>query len=135
MKSCIFYTLLLPLLYALLWYQGEQLIPAYMGPAAFLLSTVLPSLVCCIGWLWIQRRPIRSDETPYICFILPLGVMLLVSDVYIQLIGYDGIDSIFGVIIVLLANAVCCAGLLALTWLLRILWRIFSDPAQWKGGV
>ena len=132
MKSCIFYTLLLPALYALLWYQGEYFIPAYMEPAMFLLSMVLASIICCIGWLWIQRRPVRSPETPYICFMLPLSFMLIVSICYVHATGYDGFNTIFGLFVTLAANAICCAALVGLTCLLQMLWRIVSAPKLWK---
>lgn len=132
MKSVIFYTLLLPLLYTLLWYQGEHFIPTYMAPAMHLLSMVLAPIICCIGWLWIQRRPVRSPETPYICFMLPLGVMLVVSLVYIHTTGYDGINTFFSLFLTLAANAICSAALVGLTGLLKMLWCIVSDPKQWK---
>ncbi|MBQ7024714.1 MAG: hypothetical protein IJN29_14125 [Akkermansia sp.] len=127
MKSCIFYTLLTPLLYTLLWYQGEYLIPVFMAPAVHLLDMLLPSLVCNIGWLWIQRRPIRSTETPYICFILPLLITLIANYCSVYSLGYDGINTIFGHVIILAANVACCAGLVGLTWILRMLW-LASQP-------
>lgn len=134
MKSCIFYTVLSPLLhallYALLWYQGEYFIPEFMGPAVYLLNMVMPSLVCNIGWLWIQRRPIRSIETPYICFILPLLSSLLSCYCSVCLVGYDGINTIFSHVIVLAANGACCAGLVGLTWILRMLWCILTASKQ-----
>lgn len=129
MKSCIFYTLLLPLLYALLWYLlHHDLMPASLAVPFGILSLMLPSLVCCIGWLWIQRRRIRSIETPYICFILPLGFMCVASVVSVYIWGYDGFSTIFGHFLILVANAACSAGLVGLTWLLRLLWRIASAP-------
>lgn len=129
MKSCIFYTLLLPLLYALLWYLlHHDLMPASLAVPFGILSLILPSLVCCIGWLWIQRRRIRSIETPYTCFILPLGFMCVASVVSVYIWGYDGFSTIFGHFLILVANAACSAGLVGLTWLLRLLWRIASAP-------
>ena len=133
MKSSIFYTILLPLLYTLLWYlMSNDLIPQSLAVFFGLLSFVLPSLICCIGWLWIQRRRIRSIETPYICFILPLGFLCVANVVSVYIWGYDGFNTIFGHFLILAANVACCFGLVGLTWLLRLLWCIVSDPKQWK---
>lgn len=134
MKSCIFYTFLLPLLYALLVFlmSYDFLIPPYLAGLIFLLAIALPSLVCCIGWLWIQRRPIRSMETPYICFILPMVFLLVACVISVHFFGYDGFNTIVGHFLILAANGACCIGLVGLTWLLRMLWRIVSDPKQWK---
>lgn len=133
MKSCIFYTILLPLLYALLWYlMSNDWMPQALAVSFGLLAFVLPSLVCCIGWLWIQRRRIRSAETPYICFILPMGFLCVACVVSVYIWGYDGINTIFGHVLILAINAACCVGLVGLTWLSRLLWRLASDPKQWK---
>lgn len=133
MKSCIFYTILLPLLYALLWYlMNHDLIPQALAATLGFLSFVLPSFVCCIGWLWVQRRRIRSIETPYICFILPLVFLCLANVLSVYIWGYDGFNTIFGHLLILLANVACCFGLVGLTWLLRLLWRIASALQQRK---
>ena len=133
MKSCIFYTILLPPLYALLWYlMSNDLMPQTLAAFFGLLAFVLPSFICCIGWLWVQRRRIRSIETPYICFILPLVFMCVACVVSVHIWGYDGFNTIFGHFLILAANVACCFGLVGLTWLLRLLWCIVSDPKQWK---
>lgn len=137
MRSCIFYTLLLPVIYTLLWLymdgqQPEFAPPTYLVPLIIFVGLTLPSLVCCIGWLWVQRRPILSVETPYICFLLPLGFMMIANITSVYAFGYDGINTIASHVISLGANAICSAALVGLTWFLRLLWPLFTAPRQWK---
>lgn len=126
MKYCALYTVLLPLAYALYMllflHVAEQ---ANEGVILALLPLLyfLPALFCCVGWQWIQRRPIASLETVYICFILPLLFVVIANifDVYAS--GYDGINTMFAHFILLLVNALCCVGITGVTALVRLLYR------------
>lgn len=126
MKYCALYTMLLPIAYALLMlifrYTAEQL-NASMILALLMVWLLLPALFCSIGWLWIQRQPILRPTTLYICFILPLFFVLICNIVGVFMEGYDGFITIFGHFLLLLANAVCCVGIVGITALVRLLKR------------
>lgn len=125
MKYCALYTLLLPLVYVLGWvlfrYTVESLPPAGVL-TLLLICYLLPALLCNIGWLWVQRRPILSAETPYICFALPLIFTVVSNIVGVHFGEYDGINTIIGHVIIFVSNALCIAGIVAITalvWLLK----------------
>ncbi len=126
MKYCALYSVLLPVAYALLMlifrYTAEQL-NTTMILALLIVWHLLPALFCCIGWLWIQRRPLLRPTTLYICFILPLLFTLICNVVGVFLEGYDGFSTLFGHFLLLVANAICCVGLVGITALVRLLKR------------
>ena len=126
MKYCALYTVLLPLAYALYLlvfrhvaeHASEGVILALL-PFLYL----LPALFCCIGWQWIQRRPIASLETVYICFMLPLIFVVIANIVDVYTSGYDGFNTLFGHFILLVINILCCAGITGVTALVRLIYR------------
>lgn len=87
------------------------------------LCFLLPGLFCCVGWLWVQRRPIRSGETLVICLVIPAVVAYIGAYVDFYMHGFNKSYSVFSAIFSVLSNVLCAAVLLVLTGTVRWLWR------------
>ncbi len=91
-------------------------------------SYLFPSLFCCIGYLWIQRRRVLGFYTAYICLVLPLvscGILYMAEILIFG--GYDGIMSMFGAAIYGMSNAICSSALIGITAVIRLLWRSLTS--------
>lgn len=84
---------------------------------------LLPGLFCCVGWLWVQRRPIRSGETLVICLLIPAVVAFFGAYVDFYLHGFNKVYVIFSAVFSVITNVIAAAILLAVTGAARYLWR------------
>lgn len=90
------------------------------------LCFLFPGLFCCVGWLWVQRRPIRSGETLVICLVIPAVVAYIGAYVDFYMHGFNKSYSVFSAVISVLSNVLCAAVLLVLTGIVRRLWRLLK---------
>lgn len=98
--------------------------------ALAMLCFVLPAAFCCIGWLWIQRRPIRSQETVNICLLIPAAIAFIGAWVDFNLHGfhadYTRVSAFFAVV----TNLVTAGLLIALTALARWMWSLIAPRKE-----
>ncbi len=87
------------------------------------LCFLLPGLFCCVGWLWVQRRPIRSGETLVICLVIPAVVAFFGAYVDFYMHGFNKSYSVFSAVFSVITNVIAAAILLAVTGAARYLWR------------
>ena len=88
-----------------------------------ILCNMLPGVFCCVGWLWIQRKPIRSRETAVICLAVPTAVAFIgaFADFYIH--GFHKNYAIVGAIFSVVTNLICAGLLIGITSILKSLIR------------
>lgn len=93
------------------------------------LCFLLPGLFCCIGWLWVQRRPIQSRTTVNICLLLPVvvGIIGALVDFYIH--GFSITYCKIAAIIAAFSNALCALVLITITAAGRWLWQRIRPKA------
>lgn len=67
----------------------------YRHLALAVLCFLFPALFCCVGWLWVQRRPVNAPETKRICLLIPalVGALGAYADFYLH--GFDLPYSLF----------------------------------------
>ncbi len=93
-----------------------------LGSTALGMGVLLfPSLFCCIGCLWVQRRRLRDASTLFICLVLPPLAALAVEMMYLDVNPYEPL-AVFGRIFF---NLVAACGLVLLTFVVRRTYRIF----------
>ena len=88
------------------------------------LCFMLPGLFCCIGRLWVQRRPIRSQETLVICLVIPAVVAYFGAYVDFYMHGFNKSYAVFSAVFSVLSNLTCAGILIVLTGIVRWLWRL-----------
>lgn len=110
--------------YPRLKYWGEYLL--------LFLGVFFPSIFCCAGWLWVQRKRIYSFDTCVICLVLPLCIDALAYLFVLPKCGpYGGFDSIAGFVAISvgfsLLNIMLSLGMMAITALIR--WFVLVGKA------
>lgn len=87
-----------------------------------LLCYVYPSLFCCIGRLWIERKPVWTSTTVGICMILPALTIAIAYYIAISNFGmYDGIMSMMGLFFFAGLNIINSLTLMILTSIVSLL--------------
>lgn len=83
------------------------------------LCFLLPGALCCVGWLWVQRRAVADGNTPYICYFLPAVVAFLgaYADFYVH--GYDASYAMYSAVFSTLTNVACAFVLVLFTKIFR----------------
>lgn len=83
------------------------------------LCFLLPGVLCCAGWLWVQRRAVADANTPYICYFLPAVVAFLGAYVDFYVHGFDTSYSTFSAVFSALTNVACAFVLVMSTKMVR----------------
>ena len=86
------------------------------------LCYLLPGIFCCVGWLWIQRRPISCRETAVICFAIPAAVAFIGAYVDFYSHGFHQSYAVFSAVFSVITNLLCAGILIAATKVERKLW-------------
>lgn len=83
------------------------------------LCFLFPALFCCVGWLWVQRRPVNTVETKSICLQIPVlvGFLGAFADFYWH--GFDFSYSLFSSAFSAGTNFISALMLLGFTALIR----------------
>ena len=120
--------------------EYQVMYPAYLEQSShnhvwlalllWVLALGFPSLFCCIGWLWIQRKAVVAVESCAICLVLPLFCVAIGDGITLVHSGqYDGFMTILGFAFNLFCVAAISAALMTLTALVRLITRtIRSQP-------
>ncbi len=90
------------------------------------LCFLLPGMFCCVGWLWVQRRPIQSIETLFICLVIPAMVAYIGAYIDFYMHGFNKSYAVFSAVFSMLSNVICAAVLLVFTGIVRWLWRLLK---------
>lgn len=87
------------------------------------LCYMFPGVFCCVGWLWIQKNPIRSRETLVICLAIPAAVAFVgaFADFYIH--GFHRNYAVFSAVFSVVTNLISAGIVIALTAPVKYLWR------------
>ncbi len=93
------------------------------------LCYLLPGIFCCVGWLWIQRRPISCRETGVICLIVPAAVAFIGAYVDFYSHGFHKSYCIFSAVFSVVTNLICACILIGATAAARGLWKMISGKA------
>ena len=88
-----------------------------------ILCNMLPGVFCCVGWLWIQHKPVLSRETAVICLAIPAAVAFVgaFADFYIH--GFHKNYAIVGAIFSVVTNLICAGLLIGITGIQKSLIR------------
>lgn len=90
-----------------------------------LAEPVLPALLCCGGWLWIQRRRLKHSYTVYICLVLPMLGAACVPVISMYWNGcYEGGETLFSCVFFAVLNLLCSIALMVCTGVIRLLYRV-----------
>ncbi len=88
---------------------------------------MLPGLFCSIGWLWIQRRPIRSGDCFTICLLIPAIIACVgaYADFHIHGFskGYIQLCSVASA----LSNILTALFIIGLTAIVKALYRYINQ--------
>lgn len=83
------------------------------------LCFMLPGVLCCVGWLWVQRRAVADRDTMYICYLLPAAVAFVGAYADFYQHGFDTSYSTFSAVFSVVTNLVCAFVLVQLTKICR----------------
>ncbi len=113
--------------YPRLKYWGEYLL--------LFLGVFFPTIFCCVGWLWVQRKRIYSFDTCVICLVIPLCTYGLACLLILPRCGpYGGFDTLVGCVAISvgfsLLNIMLSLGMMAITALIRWLALIAKADVQ-----
>lgn len=98
-------------------------------------EAVFPSLFCCMGWLWIQRRSPQHPYTGYICLVLPMLGAACLPVIYLHWHGcYEGGEAVAGMGLMAILNMLACLVLLSVTGCVRLLYRVARHDAAGQAG-
>lgn len=105
-------------------------LPNTYGPMArelmlAVLCYLLPGVFCCVGWLWIQRRPIDCRDTAVICLMIPAAVAFIGAYVDFYTHGFHESYAVHSAVFSAITNLICACILIAATAAVRRLWRSF----------
>lgn len=83
------------------------------------LCFMLPGVLCCAVWLWVQRRRVADADTNYICYALPALVAFVgaYTDFFVH--GFDSSYSTYSALFSVATNMICAFALVKLTQLCR----------------
>lgn len=87
------------------------------------LCFLLPGAFCSIGWLWIQRKPIRSRDTVNICLWIP-GVVAFIGacvDFYVH--GFNVDYTVYSATFSVISNLICSGLIIGATAAFRGVWN------------
>lgn len=91
------------------------------------LCFLLPGAFCSIGWLWIQRNPIRSRDTINICLWIP-GVVAFIgayADFYLH--GFNVDYTVYSATFSVISNLICSGLIIGATAAFRGVWKTIID--------
>lgn len=104
-------------------YRQHKYIHAIRALVLAATSFLLPGVFCCIGWLWIQRKPICSKETATICLAIPAAVAFIGTFADFYLHGLHKNYAISSALFSTEFNLLCAAMLIALTGVVKAIWQ------------
>ncbi len=103
-------------------YRQQRYLHTFRALVLAATSFFLPGMFCCIGWLWIQRKPICSKETATICLAIPAAVAFIGAFADLYLHGLHKDYAISGALFSVITNLCCSAMLIALTGAIKTIW-------------